>query len=37
MPEHCEVDENGSHGSDVGWGQKTDMCHGCNLVEQHSQ
>lgn len=25
MPEHCEVDENGSHGSGVGWGQKTDM------------
>lgn len=25
MPEHCEVDENGSHGSDVRWRQTTDM------------
>lgn len=25
MLEYCEVDENGSHDSDVGWRQKTDM------------
>jgi len=30
QPERCEVDENGSHGSDVGWGQKIGMYYRCN-------
>lgn len=33
MPEHYEVDENGSYDSDVGWGQKTDIMSWVQLSE----